>query len=372
MTTPFLRSALRRSMAQVHRVAAVRPGDAGEEVAGVFADVEREFGMLAPPIGLHAASPEVLAASWVMLRETLVADGRVDRATKEAVAAAVSAANSCPYCVEVHGTTLAALLPGAAAPGTARATAEGWADWFRADGDRGRAPEEGTPGEGRPEGEPEEGAAEEGAPFPAQAGPELVGVAVTFHYLNRMVNLFLEPSPLPAGLPPAARAAARAVLGRLMRRSARVAPPAGTSLDLLPSAPLPGDLAWAAGTPSVAGAFARAAAAIDAAGARAVPQGVRVLVADHLAGWDGRPPGISRAWVEEAVSALPGDQRPAGRLALLTAKAAYQVDDGLVAEFRRGRPGDTALIELTSWAALTAARELGARLGARLPATAGG
>ncbi|MFJ6381042.1 carboxymuconolactone decarboxylase family protein [Kitasatospora sp. NPDC092039] len=352
MTTPFLRPALRRSMAGIHRVAPVRPADAGEEVARVFAEVEREFGMLAPPIGLHAAAPEVLAASWVMLRETLVAGGRVDRATKEAVAAAVSAANACPYCVEVHSTTLGALLPGAGAPGTARAAAEAAADWFRADGDHGR-----TPGAG--------------PPFPAEAAPELVGVAVTFHYLNRMVNLFLADSPLPAGLPAAARSAARAVLGRLMRRGARVAPPAGTSLDLLASAPLPGDLRWAAGTPSVAGAFARAAAVIDAAGARSVPDGVRGLVVDQLAGWDGRPPGLGRGWVEEAVSALPGDERAAGRLALLTAKASYQVDDGTVAGFRRDRPGDAALIELTSWAALTAARELGARLGDRVPAAAG-
>ncbi|MET8546290.1 carboxymuconolactone decarboxylase family protein, partial [Kitasatospora sp. NPDC004799] len=342
MTTPLLRPALRRAMAQVHRVAPVRPADAGEEVTRVFAEVEREFGMLAPPIGLHAASPEVLAASWVMLRETLVAAGRVDRAAKEAVAAAVSAANACPYCVEVHGATLGALLPGAGAPGTARAAAEASADWFRADGGRGKAP------------------------FPAEQAPELVGVAVTFHYLNRMVNLFLAQSPVPAGLPAAARSAARAVLGRLMRRAARVAPPAGTSLDLLPSAPLPGDLRWAAGTPSVAGAFARAAAAIDAAGERSVPDGVRSLLAEQLAGWDGRPPGLGRAWVEDPVSALPGEQRPAGRLALLTAKAAYRVDDDVVAGFRRGRPGDAALIELTSWAALTAARELGARLGDRV------
>ncbi|WP_033330577.1 carboxymuconolactone decarboxylase family protein [Streptomyces novaecaesareae] len=357
MTTALLRPALRRSLAQIRRVTPPRPAGAGKAVAGVFAEAEREFGMLPPPIGLHAASPEVLAASWVMLRETLVAAGRVDRATKEAVAAAVSAANSCPYCVQVHGATLAALLPTAAASAAGGADAAGVAEavagWLRETGGQGHAP----------------GGA---ARFPADAAPELVGVAVTFHYLNRMVNLFLAESPVPAGLPPAARAAATAVLGRLMRRAARGAPPAGTSLDLLPSAPLPGDLRWAAGTPSIAGAFARAAAAIDAAGARSVPDGVRALVAAELAGWTGEAPGLSRAWVEDAVSALPGEQRPAGRLALLTAKASYQVDDALVAEFRHGRPGDTALIELTSWAALTAARELGSRLAERVTAVGGG
>ncbi len=103
-----------------------------------------------------------------------------------------------------------------------------------------------------------------------------------------------------------------------------------------------------------------------------MPDGVRALVAAELAGWTGEAPGLSRAWVEDAVSALPGEQRPAGRLALLTAKASYQVDDALVAEFRHGRPGDTALIELTSWAALTAARELGSRLAERVTAVGGG
>jgi len=43
-----------------------------------------------------------LAASWLMLREALLVPGFVDRATKEAVAAAVSVGNTCPYCVAVH------------------------------------------------------------------------------------------------------------------------------------------------------------------------------------------------------------------------------------------------------------------------------
>ncbi|MQS10766.1 carboxymuconolactone decarboxylase family protein [Streptomyces kaniharaensis] len=330
MAGPLLRTALRGSLARIRHVAPVRPGRAGAEVAGVYAEVEREFGMLAPPVALHAPAPPVLAATWVMLRETLVAAGRVDRAAKESVAAAVSRANTCPYCVEVHTTAVGALGPAVAPADRSRLAA--WA------------------------------AGEGAAPFPAEHAPELVGVAVTFHYLNRMVSVFLEDSPLPPGAPPPARRAARALLGRFVRQSALAAPSPGASLDLLPGSRLPADLSWAAGTPSVAGAFARAAVAMETAGERSVPEPVRNLVVAELADWDGRPPGLGRGWGETAVATLPADSRPAGRLALLTAKAAYQVDDGVVADFRRTAPGDRALVELTAWASLTAARRLGTRL----------
>ncbi|MEV4555576.1 carboxymuconolactone decarboxylase family protein [Kitasatospora sp. NPDC049285] len=334
MTSPLLRPAMRRALAQIRHVAPVRPGRAGPDVAAVYRDVEREFGLLAPPIALHAPAPPVLAAAWVILRETLVAGGRVGRAEKEAVAAAVSAANECPYCVTVHGAALAALLPEA----DAAKTLDGSAEWLRLGG--------GAP------------------PFPAAHTPELVGTAVTFHYLNRMVSLFLAAQPVPDKAPAAARRIFAAVLGRIVREGVRQPPVAGGSLDLLPSAPLPADLSWAAATPTVAGAFARAAAVAEQAADRSVADPVRQLLAAELAAWDGRPPGISRGWVERAVAGLPEEHRPAGRLALLTAIAAYQVDDELIAAFRRQHAGDRPLIELTSWAALSAARELGARLAA--------
>lgn len=38
--------------------------------------------MLAPPVALHSPAPEVLAASWVMMREILIVPGTVDRTTK--------------------------------------------------------------------------------------------------------------------------------------------------------------------------------------------------------------------------------------------------------------------------------------------------
>jgi hypothetical protein len=117
--------------------------------------------------------------------------------------------------------------------------------------------------------------------------------------------------------------------------------------------------AWAAGSPHVADAFARATAAIEAAGARSVPAAIRDLVLSELAGWNGDLPGASRAWVEDAVSGLAAVDRPAGRLAMLTALASYQVDPSVIEEFRNDRSADETLIELTSWASLAAARRVG-------------
>jgi hypothetical protein len=113
------------------------------------------------------------------------------------------------------------------------------------------------------------------------------------------------------------------------------------------------------------------AAAIDEAGARAVPASIRKLVLTRLAGWDGRPPGLSRTWVDEAVRELPATDRPAGRLSLLTALASYQVDQSAVDDFRSHRPADADLVGLCAWAGLAAARWVGGRLNAACTRSAG-
>src|SRR5436190_17347640 len=116
----------RGAMAQIRYVAPVRPGAAQDPVATVYAQVEQDFGMLAPPVGLHSPAPGALAACWAMLRETLIA-GPGERAAREAVAAGVSLGNTCPYCVQVHATLLYGLAGGrdAAAISTGRLEAVG-------------------------------------------------------------------------------------------------------------------------------------------------------------------------------------------------------------------------------------------------------
>ncbi len=321
MSGVVMRTLLRGTLGQIRHVRPVPPRQATGAVADVYRQAERDFGLLAPPVALHSPAPGALAAAWTMLRETLIAGGKADRATKETVAAAVSEANTCPYCVEVHTAALRSAPSGPVAA------------WAGASGTRASTT--------RPPGD-------------AALLPELLGVATTFQYLNRMVNVFLPASPLPGGMPAAARERARGLLAKVMRPSAGPAP--GASAALLPAAPLPADLGWAAGSPTVSAAFAAAAPAVDAT--TVVPDAVRDLLHDHLAGWDGTPPGLSRAWVDDAVASLPATDRAAGRLALLTAVASYQVDDTVVAAYREDMPGDAPLVELTSWAALTTARHI--------------
>jgi AhpD family alkylhydroperoxidase len=338
-------AAMRGSLSQIRYVAPIAQHPGGSLASQVSDQAEREFGMLAPPISLHDAAPELMAACWLMLRETMVADGRVERAIKEAVAASVSVSNTCPYCVAVHGATLRSFMDGSTAHAVsgdhvgsiADPTVRNIALWARTGG----ASDAGV---------------QRTMPFTNEQAPEIIGVATTFQYLNRMVNVFLGNSPLPSAIPTVARGGMMRGLGWLMRAAAIRSHEPGIALDLLPDATLPGDLSWAAGNTYVAQAFARAIAAIEEGGRRSVPTVVRKLVSARISTWHGEAMGPSRAWVEEVIVGLPPAAEAAARLALLTALASFQVDQDVVDAFRGYMPTDRTLVELTSWASLTAAR----------------
>jgi alkylhydroperoxidase family enzyme len=334
-----------RALGQVRHVTPVPPQRAQGVVARVYQQMTRDFGMIAPPVALHSPVPAALAACWLMLRESLLATGSAPRSVKEVVAAAISAANACPYCVDVHTAVLSGLLPRAAAAGGAA----GRLDTLRDPRLRAVAAWARSGGAG-PAGEP---------PIPAEQVAELVGVAVTFHYLNRMVSTFLAESPIPPRIPAALHTGVRRTMGRVMAPTARATREPGAALDLLPAADLPADFAWAAGRPSIAAAFARAIAAVDAL---PVPAPVRGAIHLQLSTWDDHAAGPDPGWLDAAVGQLEPDHRDAGRLALLTAFAPYRVSARVIDGYRQTGADDAALIAVTAWASLAAARRLGARL----------
>lgn len=352
----LIRATRRVSPAHIRYVRPVPQHTAADLVARVYDQIEEDFGMLAPPVALHAAAPPVLAACWSILRETLLAPGRSTRRDREVVAATVSLANRCPYCVDVHGSVLLGLYEG---PDTARIAAgriddvadpalRELARWARAADQPVRSP----------------------VRVAAAEAPELIGVALTFQYINRMVNVFLRESPLPA-VPGAVDRLLRRTAAHVLGGLGRTRVTAGRSLDLLPAAALPPDLRWAAPSPHIAGAAARASAAITAAGERSVPERVRELVTGLLADpHAGRPGLAARRWVDESVTPLPEQERAPARVALFTAFASYRMTPDVIEDYRRRRPGDAALIELTSWASFTAARHIALRLGRDVELTA--
>lgn len=337
-------------MSGIRHLHPVPPGSAHGLVAAVYEQARPEFGLL-PPILLHSPNPELLAGMWCVLRETLLC-GAMPRATKETVAAAVSRANRCPFCVDAHSIMLTAAAGGGAAQAIAAgrdqdlepelAAVLAWAT-------SGRSPAvPGMPGPLRP-------------PFPPEHLAEMIGTVAAFEYVNRLAHAFLPGSVVP----PAAgrfkgfvtRLAALPFVSRVRRQRQP-----GLSLRLVPEEGLPPAQPWARPSPAVAGAFARFIAAVDAAGRESLPAEVRALVAGRLAVWDGTDPGLGSAWLDEAATAVPAAERPAARLALLVAFASYRLDDEAIAAFRATQPGDRALLGAVAWAAFTTADRIAARL----------
>ncbi|MEU9829806.1 carboxymuconolactone decarboxylase family protein [Micromonospora chersina] len=333
---------------QVKYVQPVQAHAAADLVAAVYEQVADEMIIVVPPALLHSPAPETLAAYWSLMREPLIASGAVDRLTKEAAAAAVSVANICPYCVDMHSVSMYDLSTEHDAEAIVLDRIADIRDpWVRSVAAWARsAHEPGSPASSR-------------APFPEVMRPELVGVVVAFHYLTRMVNVFLPSFLVPPRLGPGARRRFKHGIGRVLRPVLREPYAAGRSLSLLPEAALPDDAAWARGNAAVAGAVARSYAVFNAAGERSLSPRVRELVRWRLEQWRGEDTGVSRRWCEDLIAELPVAERPAGRLALLTALASYQVDEEVVDEFRRRVPDDATLIEAVAWASFAAARRVG-------------
>jgi AhpD family alkylhydroperoxidase len=280
----------------------------------------------APPLIVHAAVPEVMAGFWLFAREVWLA-GPAPRPAREAVAAGVSEANRCPFCIEVHHTALrAARKPEDAALAWGRATA------------RPGAPELARP------------------PFPAEFSAQFIGTAMLFHYLNRVVEVLLTDSPFPTFVARLGRVGQFAGERTLGAALVGIQLPPGGDADLLPPAKLPAELPWAEQNPHVAAALAKFVAAVERAAN--VPPGVRDLLNDELASWAGAAPELGRSVLDDTAERVAPANRAAARLALTVAVAPWQVDDALVADYRAVRGSDAELVGLVAAAALAAARRV--------------
>ncbi|MEZ0069388.1 AhpD family alkylhydroperoxidase [Streptacidiphilus sp. MAP12-20] len=325
---------------------AVRKDAATGLVADVYRRMRAEFLLADGPLMSLSPAPELLAATWALLREAELA-GSTPRAAKEAAAGAVAYANRCPFCAEahallIHGTgahdLAEAARRGAVPADTGGAAVLAWAGATRTPGDTALA-------------EP---------PYPAEQAAEFLGTVLVSHFINRMVTSLLDEEAL---VPQPLRRSAllRRVAGLAVRRTARRALRPGPGLEVLTGLPTSTPPAWAGDSPiGVAYATLRS---IAGAGSELLSPEALARVSATIGAWDGaHAPLAATAWLDAPLSDLPTAERPAARLALLAALAPYRLTDADVASWRAADPtapgSDADLLRLLAYGAMAAVEQI--------------
>jgi AhpD family alkylhydroperoxidase len=228
---------------QIKHIRAVPTREADELVGEVYDQMKREF-QLVPPIVLHSPIPDLLAGVWGVMREAVVA-GPTSRVLRETACEAVSVLNRCSFCVDAHS----ALLNGLGQASTADAIRANRLDLIRDSRTRdvaqwalaNRDPE--SPVLRHP-------------PFSAEEAPEIIGSAVLFHYIDRVVKVFLpdSPVPLPAWLRWLRRPAIRLAGSTIGRKTMRISVSPGGAVGAASGASPSRGFAWARTRPALAAA----------------------------------------------------------------------------------------------------------------------
>jgi len=319
------------------------------EIASLYAQARNEF-QLVPPLTLFSPSVELFGGVWGVLRESLIIRGRVQRSTLEAVSASVSGINTCAYCVDAHAGMLHATSSHDVVDSiyandvslindSEMRQIVSWAQATK------------TPG------------AEilDSPPFSPQQAPEIIGTAMVFHFINRMVSIFLSPSPMPVPVKSKAmRKIAVRVFGSTIAK--KIVNRGATEKPLQESdsfVQIPEDFKWALPCERIALAFAHFAELMEQQEAKYIPFAVASMVHKQLDLWQGEDMPMGHDWVNKLIADLNDRDKRIAKLALLTAFAPHQVDEATVHEFQAVCPGDKALLGVTAWASFMAVRKVG-------------
>lgn len=320
-------------------------------VAQVYDMIEEDFFINGSLIS-RSKVPELMAGIWTAGRESILVDDHLDRTTKEAMNAVLSQANDCPYCGDmlislVHASGKHEAASCIFAENEARITNARlrnrltWVKAIAAPGSKMDMP----------------------VPFTAEELPEAIAALMAMSDINRFSHVVMDGSPVsaPLGLQ-SVKAAALQLFGNELRATHVKPLTPGRALPLLPHAPLPTDMLWATPNPRIADALARWAAVVELEASCVISTEVREFVVRNLHQWDGELMPLSRSWVDPEVAVLTGQNRAIARLALVLAKAPYQLDETLVEDVLSEDRCEERFIRLLAWASFSGARRFAQRI----------
>jgi hypothetical protein len=192
----------------------------------------------------------------------------------------------------------------------------------------------------------------------AQQAPEVIGTAVFYHYINRMVTILLSETPLPSNKT-WLKSSLRRIAGKMFAKAVDRPKIPGESLRFLPAAEMPEDLRWAEANPVIAEAFARFSSVICEVGEQALSPKARGCVEAFLGKWRGDSLPPNTRWVDDETDGFEEPVKSVVQLALLTAVAPWQVDERRIFRFREFFSDEYLLLGTLAWGSFTAARRIG-------------
>jgi len=301
----------------------------------IYDDICADY-VLGPPFTLHAAVPGLLAAAWSIVRETFIVDQKAGRLLKEEIAGGVALSNECPFCVAVHFDM---------SGGKAKVEETRISEWSRKTysphSDRIKKP-----------------------PFSKSEAPEITGTAVSSHYVNRMVSIFVDEYPLalPQVLnrmkPLISSFFKLTASGNMVNSNARP----GKSLNRLNDSSGQSLFPWADTNPDIARAFSEFDAVIDSEGQTHIDEKLRQRLKAFISRWNGEKLEMGNMWLENELKGLNEETKACGRFLFLAAMQPYKIADHHIEELRKRGMRDDALLIHAAWASWLASKRIGSWL----------
>ncbi|MHC5109255.1 MAG: carboxymuconolactone decarboxylase family protein [Planctomycetota bacterium] len=331
----------RLSVKTMSYVSAVPANKATGLTREVYDMIQRDF-FVNGSLTSRSKVPQLMASIWTIGRESMLVDDHIDRTTKEAICAVTSTINDCPYC----GDMLVSLVHA----GDERAAAEALHDnqlqdvkdphlraqlaWVEAAVKSGEHP--------LPD-----------LPFTDEQMPELLATIMSMSDINRFSHVVMEGSPVNAGR---LQGLALRLFGNELRVTKQTPARAGEALRLLPRAELPNDLRWARPNERIADALARYVDTVERITADVIPDDARGCVEASLSEWKNEQMPLSAAWADDEVEHLTGDSRHIAKLAIMLAKAPYQVTKKTVEPL--AHYDEQKFIKVLAWCSYIGSRRL--------------
>lgn len=330
-------------------ISAIKPSKATDTVKEVYDQLKTEMGDVVEPISLHALLPDLLLGIWGILRETVVVEDHVKRSVKEAVGAAVSSVNDCPYCVDAHTIMILGLKDKVVANAIVKKDPNLITDdsvkeivrWSFSSKDF-------------------DSSLVLDPPFSREMAPEIIGTAVFFHYLNRMVTIFLGPTILPMNV---------SFLKGVMKSMAAKMFSGVLSEDKKPGEIMNGmanspDFFWAISNARVAYTFSYFQKTLESTAEKNIPVEVRNFLCDQIEEWNGADLELNDQKLASLTAHFSKENRLLASMLYLTAFSPHKIRHYHFEEFKATNIGDDAFIlSALAWASFSTATRIGKQLG---------